>query len=149
MLKLVSNKLKRIDYFMFSTNLKTLRHSKGLTQADLAKILNTSVSSIGMYEQGRRMPDNKMLKKISSVFYISIDNMLGVLSPHKEIKDVIDDITNMLKGHKGLMFNGKPISHIDKIKLVNAIKVAAAVTISESEGNKLYENTKEVIQSFN
>ena len=134
---------------MFSTNLKTLRQSKGLTQADLAKILNTSVSSIGMYEQGRRMPDNKMLKKISSVFYISIDNMLGILSPHKEIKDVIDDITNILKEHKGLMFNGKPISNIDKIKLVNAIKIAAAVTISESEGNKLYENTKEIIQSFN
>lgn len=55
---------------MFSTNLKTLRRSKGLTQAELAKILNTSVSSIGMYEQGRRMPDDKMLKKISSFFYI-------------------------------------------------------------------------------
>ena len=134
---------------MFSTNLKTLRRSKGLTQADLAKILNISVSSIGMYEQGRRMPDNNMLKKISSLFYISVDSMLGVLSPHKEIKDVINDITNILKEHKGLMFNGKPVSYIDKIKLVNAIKVAAAVTISESGENKLCEKETGILQSFN
>ena len=133
---------------MFSTNLKTLRSSKGLTQAELAKILNTSVSSIGMYEQGRRMPDDKMLKKISSFFYISIDNILGSLSPHKEVKDVINDITNILKEHKGLMFNGKPISYIDKIKLVTAIKVAAAITISESGENKLYDKTKDIVQIF-
>lgn len=122
---------------MFATNLKTLRCSRGLTQADLAKLLNISVSSVGMYEQGRRMPDNKMLQKISSIFYISVDNMLGALSPHKEVKDVINDITNILKEHKGLMFNGRPISAIDKIKLVNAIKVAAAVTIYEGEDESI------------
>ena len=121
---------------MFAINLKTLRKARGLTQASLANILHTSVSSIGMYEQGRRMPDNEMLKKMSTVFYISIDDMLGNFINYKEVKDVIEDITKVLKEHKGLMFNGKPVSNIDKIKLANAIKVAAAVTVSDFENYK-------------
>ena len=80
---------------MFSTNLKTLRSSKGLTQADLAKILNTSVSSIGMYEQGRRMPDDKMLKKISSFFYISIDNISISESGENKLYDKTKDIVQI------------------------------------------------------
>ena len=118
---------------MFSKNLKFLRNSRGLTQADLAKILRTSVSAIGMYEQGRRNPDNVMLKKISSAFCVSIDDLLGTLKEGKEVYEIIDDVTRILKEHKGLMFKGKPISYTDKVKLVNAIKVAVAVTISESQ----------------
>lgn len=117
---------------MFAKNLKILRKSRGLTQSDLAKILKTSVSTIGMYEQGRRSPDNQMLKKLSSVFLISIDDLLGNFKQHKEIREVIEDITTILKEHKGLMFKGKPVSSLDKIKLANAIKVATAVTICES-----------------
>jgi len=124
---------------MFAKNLKFLRKSKGFTQLDLAKILNTSASTIGMYEQGRRAPDNNMLKKLSNIFCISIDDLLGNFSQHKEIKDVIEDMTNFLKEHKALMFNGRPASTLEKIKLANAIKVAAAVTVYESQNEKCFD----------
>ena len=37
--------------------LRKLRKQKGMTQSELAKIADVSTSSIGMYEQGRRLPE--------------------------------------------------------------------------------------------
>lgn len=37
--------------------LKKLREEKRMTQAELSKALEISPSAIGMYEQGRRVPD--------------------------------------------------------------------------------------------
>ena len=49
---------------MFGQNLKKLRTSKNLSQSKLSKILGISSSTIGMYEQGRRFPDQTILVKI-------------------------------------------------------------------------------------
>mgnify|MGYP003370866330 FL=1 len=58
--------------------LKELREQKNLTQAQLSKFLNISASTIGMYEQGRRFPDENLLKHISQYFNVSIDYLLGL-----------------------------------------------------------------------
>ena len=58
--------------------LKELREQKNLTQAQLSKILNISASTIGMYGQGRRFPDENLLKHISQYFNVSIDYLLGL-----------------------------------------------------------------------
>lgn len=52
---------------MFSKKLKQLRKEKGYTQKQLATLLQTAESTIGMYEQGRRMPGPKMVQKIEQV----------------------------------------------------------------------------------
>ena len=52
---------------MFSKKLKQLRKEKGYTQKQLATLLQTAESTIGMYEQGRRMPVPKMVQKIEQV----------------------------------------------------------------------------------
>lgn len=57
--------------------LRKLRKQKGMTQSELAKIADVSTSSIGMYEQGRRLPELLTLKKIASFFNVSIDYLLG------------------------------------------------------------------------
>lgn len=83
-----------IDYFLQPTNneqilpyfgniLKNLRLSKGIKQSDLAKIINVSTSTIGMYEQGRREPDFNILKKISIYFNVSIDSLIGISDCNK------------------------------------------------------------------
>jgi repressor LexA len=57
--------------------LKDLREKKTLTQAQLSALLQISASAIGMYEQGRREPDNETLKKIANFFNVTIDYLLG------------------------------------------------------------------------
>ena len=58
-------------------HLRELRTQKGLTQAELSKTLQVSASSIGMYEQGRREPDNETLGKIANYFNVTTDYLLG------------------------------------------------------------------------
>ncbi len=119
---------------MFSQNFKNLRLSRGLTQAQIADKLNISISAVSMYEQGRRKPDNNMLKKICEKFSISIDSLLGINATNnckeQSVDTFIDNITYTLMAQKGLMFNGKLITQKDKEKIVEAIKIATAVAIS-------------------
>ena len=61
---------------MNGTKLRILREKKGILQKELAMTLNTSASTIGMYENERREPDNKTLKKIANFFNVSIDYLL-------------------------------------------------------------------------
>ena len=56
--------------------LKKLRKNRGMTKAELGKALDISPSAIGMYEQGRRIPDISTLKKISSFFSVSVDYLI-------------------------------------------------------------------------
>lgn len=61
---------------MNGNKLRKLRENQGLLQKELADILDISTSTIGMYEQGRRQPDNDTLKKLSQYFNVSIDYLL-------------------------------------------------------------------------
>lgn len=63
---------------MFSDILKKLRNEKGLSQEELASIINVSKSTIGMYEQGNRMPKaDATLKKLAEYFNVTIDYLMG------------------------------------------------------------------------
>lgn len=61
----------------FNERLKILRKQNNMTQEDLANALKISAASVGLYEQGRRNPDNKMLKKIALLFNVSVDYLIG------------------------------------------------------------------------
>lgn len=62
---------------MFSKRLRNLRENRRMKQEDLGKMVGLSASTIGMYEQQRRQPDNDMLLKLSEIFDVSIDYLLG------------------------------------------------------------------------
>lgn len=61
----------------FGIKLKKLRITKGLTQMQLAEILETSKSNISKYEAGSVEPNLDTLLKISAFFDVSIDYLLG------------------------------------------------------------------------
>ena len=61
---------------MLSTRITYLRKSKGLSQSQLASELSISASAVGMYEQGRRVPDIDMLVKLADLFDVSLDHLI-------------------------------------------------------------------------
>ena len=61
----------------YGKRLKDLREQHQYSQEELAKLLNTSRSRIGMYEQGRRQPDFEMQEAIADLFNVSIDYLFG------------------------------------------------------------------------
>ena len=62
----------------FAEQLYSLRIENNLTRAQLAEKLNVSVRLISYWENGQRECNFDMLIKISEIFSVSIDCLLGV-----------------------------------------------------------------------
>ena len=61
---------------MVGLRIKTMRQSRKMTQADLAKAIDQSQSSITMYETGRREPDFETLEALADVFNVPISSFM-------------------------------------------------------------------------
>ncbi len=121
---------------IFGSRLKELRNKKGYTQKELAELIGVSPSTVGMYEQGRREPENSVLSKLCSILGTTTDYLIGFTpqqTEQQEVGEVIDDFTKLLMAQQGLMFRGQPMSEEDREKIVIAIKSAAAVVIPKEE----------------
>lgn len=62
---------------MIGRRIKELRTENGLTQQELAKILNVSSMSISFYENEQRKPDSEFIIACSRFFVVSTDYLLG------------------------------------------------------------------------
>lgn len=60
-----------------SNRLKVLRKEKGLTQADLAKVLNTNQSQYGKYENGKTNLSLENAQILSEYFGVTLSYLLG------------------------------------------------------------------------
>lgn len=60
----------------FGDILRVLLSEKGITQKDLASVLNIVPSTLGNYIQNSREPDFETLKQIADYFSVSIDYLL-------------------------------------------------------------------------
>jgi len=63
---------------MFSYRLKQLREDLGITQDELAKMLNLTQSTIAYYESGRKMPTLENAIIITKIFDTSLDYLVGI-----------------------------------------------------------------------
>ncbi|RFU67136.1 XRE family transcriptional regulator [Peribacillus saganii] len=61
-----------------ANNIKELRKSLGLTQAELAKKIGLTTSAVGMYETGTRNPSYEILKKLSNIFGVSLEEIVDI-----------------------------------------------------------------------
>ena len=61
---------------MLGARIAALRRSAGLSQAQLAAMLQISPSAMGMYEQGRREPSMDTLVALSRFLLVSTDYLL-------------------------------------------------------------------------
>lgn len=72
--------------------LKQLRLEKHLTQSDMAKMLDITVSAYGNYELGQREPNLETLIKLADYFQVSVDYLIGhdnaiMKRPYSEIAE--------------------------------------------------------------
>lgn len=70
----------------FGKNLKRLRLQKGYTQQQLAVELNVTKSVVSYYELQERTPSPEILIKLSYIFHVSTDYLLGL--EHRQTLDL-------------------------------------------------------------
>ncbi len=61
----------------FCKNLKEARKSCSLTQKQVADVLNVVESCYANWEQGRTEPNVEMLRKLSALLEISLDDLIN------------------------------------------------------------------------
>lgn len=83
----------------FANRLSELRKEYKMTQKELADRLGVARGTIGMYEIGRREPDTDTLYRLSKIFNVSIDYLIGKTN----IKDTADEITNAVSDEPELV----------------------------------------------
>jgi|SRR5690554_1884225 transcriptional regulator with XRE-family HTH domain len=76
----------------FGKKLRECRDSKGLSQKELAKLLNTSYSVIGKYERDEMTPSIDAAKKIAKL----LDTTIGYLLSETEQENILKN-PDMLK----------------------------------------------------
>ncbi len=67
---------------MMRRRIAALRKAKNMSQTQLAAFLRVSASTIGMYEQGRRMPDVQTLVQLAQLFDVSLDYLIAGKEHH-------------------------------------------------------------------
>lgn len=151
----------------FGESLKTLRKSRNLTQAELAKEMHLGQTTIANYEKGLRFPNIKILKNFADFFGISLDLLLNrerlplnknlTLHPleYEEIRDKY--IEQLIKGNfssayewilKGVYHNFSLDLIYSKILQPSLIKVGALWeenTLNVAQEHYISEATEQII----
>ena len=75
-------------------NLMRIRKESGMTQREAAEKLGCSINAYGNYERCERYPSIDMLKKMSELFNVSIDYILGNTDyvSRSELPDYINEL---------------------------------------------------------
>ncbi|MCF1778509.1 helix-turn-helix domain-containing protein [Lactobacillus jensenii] len=95
-----------------SSRIKYLRNEHHLTQKELAKMLNVKPTTISGWELGRNEPSIDTLEKLSSLFNVSTEYLIG---GEDNSSNTID-----LKTTDVLSYDGKPVSPED-LAIIRAI----------------------------
>ena len=63
---------------MVAERIKSLREQQNKTQAELAKILGITRSSVNAWEMGISVPSTQYVVELANIFEVSTDYILGV-----------------------------------------------------------------------
>lgn len=80
---------------MFDERLKLLRKKCGYTQVSLAETLGVSKGTVAMWETGKRTPDFETLIRLSDLFDVRTDYILGKSNDSSSAKLSDDDIEQL------------------------------------------------------
>lgn len=85
----------------FGQNIKELRLACGLTQKDLAKLLDVSIAQISDIEKGKSTTSLKRAVMLADFFKVSLDSLVGLekITP-KEKDELVEKIRNLPENYQ-------------------------------------------------
>lgn len=116
--------------------MRELRISNGMTQQEVAKRLGLSASTIGMYEQGRRTPDNETIRRICEEFDTTSDYLLETglyLKAQTDLIDYINRMKNDMLNNPNLTLDGERVPAEDIEKVIEAVKIGVSILSKKKE----------------
>ncbi len=122
---------------LFSERLKKLRAEHRLSQAELAKTLGISKSSINMYERGEREPGFETVRALAEQFGVDIDYLLGA-SHHRTKAEWMSSQNRLRLPILGEIACGQPIfANEEKTEYIEADPAIRADFCLRAKGDSM------------
>lgn len=116
--------------------IRDLRIEKGWNQEYLGSLLNVQKSAVSKYEQGKISLNDDIIKKLSEIFEVSSDYLIGnsdIKNPEKteitltdkdekDIAKTMQKLKEQLSNDQGLMFDGDVLDEETAKLLLAAIE---------------------------
>lgn len=96
----------------FGAKLKSCRKDMSLSQKELGQKIGVAESTISLYESNKRFPDAETLQKISSLFNVSLDYLLGNAPCKKPVSPIGRGVRIPVLGR---VVAGIPIEAVEEI----------------------------------
>jgi len=120
-----------------SERLKECRVRRGLQQDELARLLNTTSSTMSRIENGKKQPDPEMIIMIAELFNVSTDYLLGLVDdPHVTHDEYMNEMMEKYK-FVGTVFSEEILKELPQERLENVIKyLNEQYTLSKMDDKK-------------
>lgn len=117
-------------------NIKKYREICQKTQKEIAEVLNVEPATISKYESGLLEPNISSLKKLSSIFNISIDELLSDETNTFDISNI--NIYDILKEQKDMKLSGN-LYHNTQIAFTYNTNHIEGSTLTEEQTRFIFE----------
>ncbi len=116
-------------------NIKFLRKKKGLTQAQLCKVLNIAQPTLSGYETGNYEPDQDTLGRIADYFGVTVDFILG-----RENHTTIDTTPRAIQIKDLAIQDEVELNDIFRIPLLGSVVAGIPIEAQEDLEGYVYIN---------
>lgn len=125
----------RGDNMKINEKLKQLRTNKKLSQNELAKILNVSLSSYQKYEREKNSvtPSLDVLNRISDYYNVTIDYLLGKETSENDVFNILSAQYNLTELEKDILKTYSTLPPNVRKELNKYIKSMVKAVESESK----------------
>ncbi|MBO4285902.1 MAG: helix-turn-helix transcriptional regulator [Bacilli bacterium] len=126
----------------FGQRLSRLRREKGLTQNEIADRLGVTAQAVSKWENDQASPDIDILLKLSEIFEITLDELLGKEKKTVELKEkpTKKDIGNMFLRIRVQSDDGDKVNVNLPLALVKLFVNKESGKLHFVSGNKALEN---------
>ncbi len=100
---------------MFSENLKKLRKRENMSQVELSKLMNINQYIISYWEKGRSEPSIEQIIKLSEIFKVPSDYLLGKEIIRVNNNDELDVVVRNMELDAKDEVNNKLISTLNRL----------------------------------
>lgn len=120
-----------MDIQKFGAYISKLRKQHDLTQSELADMLNVTRQAVSKWEMGDSFPDISLLPHLSSVFHVSIDQMINYGQPCRNENKMMMQIVAGAPEKVAEMLENNELSVDSVVQIAPVLKASTLGTIAE------------------
>lgn len=127
----------------FGARLKELRLKKNMQQSELSRLLNITNATVSHYENDKRKPTPEIISKVSNIFNVSTDYLLGNTTSkrkyyeltEKDEKNIEQTLENLISEIDNGLYS-KDMEEYDQTSrdlIINAISLGLSIAKNEAK----------------